>query len=535
MPNAYRWPRLHTSPAALMASCETARFLASILNKMTDRLAILCTSATGISPTDSTVVMELSQINTPSIKTALDAITSSIERPRTNAWVDTIHCAEEILLKSAVLDLDEEPLQDTFGHIFLFTPNADGLPFPSLMHEKLTFHIISPAGAPRNGQSIQCNGWKLRSLSGNDAQVVSKKKDVDPMSVSNRIRVLIPQARSGKVLGSLTELVLEVSAGPDCTIEDVIGKIEFTKLHPGEVFTTLFKLRLRATAVEGYSLSRPATPRSEALPDTNDVMGHLDKMLGTMDTKILTARLTYRHSLLPAGTTCSITTECHIKRVPGSDQMPSPSKHNLLQVRDCTVLGEKRLAYHLATQGSPRNALKNLQKEYGDSFQFSACPDYVSLLARELKYQARIVERLEIDASPKKSSAVHTDDSPSEKYGQSSFGVENYKPQRYPSSDIPTEELFKERPALAVLSLKKSREQLRTDEARKIWGDMRKMTRPPNQTMKGRSQSSQLEEARREGIRELAIKNKRSVGSDTLRSIFSVGESMGKGLGAPWM
>lgn len=435
-------------------------------------------------------------------------------------------------------DPDEEPIQDTFGHIFLFTPNTDGLPFPSLMHEKLTFHIITSAGAPRNDQSIRCNGWKLRSLSGNDAQVVSKKKDVDPMSVSNRLRVLVPQARSGRVLGSLTELVLEVSAGPDCTIEaeGVIGKVKFTKLHPGEVFTALFKLRLRATTVEGYSLSRPATPRSEALPDTIDVMSRLDKMLGTMDKKILTARLTYRHSLLPAGTTCSITTECHIKRVlPGPDQMPSPSKYNLLQVRDCTVLVEKRLAYHLATQGSPRNALKNLQKEYGDSFQFSACPDYVSLLAKELKYQARIVERLEIGASPKKPSALHNADSPSEKYGHCSFGVENYKPQRYPSSDIPTEELFKEKPALAVLSLKESREQLRTDEARKIWGDMRKMTRPPNQIVRGRSQSSQLEDARREGIRELAVKNKRSVGSETLRSIFSVGESMGKGLGAPWM
>ena len=519
-----------------MASCETARFLASILNKTTDRLAIICTSPTSISPTNSTVVMKLSQINMPSMKIALDAITSSIERPRTNAWVDTIHCAERILLKSAVPDPDEEPLQDTFGHIFLFTPNPDGLPFPSLIHEKLLFHIISPAGAPRNDQSIHCNGWKLRSLSGNDAQVVSKKKDVDSMSVSNRLRVLISQARSGKVLGSLTELVLEFWAGPDCTIEGVIGKVEFTKLHPGEVFTALFKLRIRATTVEGYSLSRPATPRSEALPDTNDVMSHLDKMLGTTDTKILTARLTYRHSLLPAGTTCSITTECHVKRVPPDpDQKPNPSKYSLLQVRGCTVLVEKRLAYHLATQGSPRNALKNLQKEYGDSFQFSACPDYVSLLAKELKYQARIVERLEIDASPKKPSSVHTANSPSEKYGQSSSGVENYKPQRYPSSDIPIEELFKAKPALAVLSLKKSREQLRTDEARKIWGDMRKIKRPPNQTVKGRSQSSQLEEARREGIRELAIKNKRSVGSETLRSIFSGGESMGKGLGAPWM
>lgn len=566
--SAYQGPRLHTSPAALMASCETARFLASILNRITDRFAILCTSATGTSPADSMIVMDLSQINVHSIKVALDAITSSTERPKTSAWVDTIHCAEEILLKSAVPDPDEEPLQDTFGHIFLFTPNPDGIPLQSLMHEKLTFHLISPAGAPRSDQSIQCNdskirslagneaqaaskrkdldpmsvssihcnGWKLRSLSGNDTQVVSKKRDLDPLSVSNRLRVLISQARNGKVLGSLTDLVLEVSAGPDCAIEGHRGKVKFTKLHPGEVFTTLFQLRVCATTVNGYSLSCPATPPSEASLDTKDITGHLDKMLGTTDAKVLTARLTYRHSLLPAGTTCSVTTICHMKRVPPDpDQKPSPSKYSLLQVRDCTVLVGKRLAYHQATHGSPRNTLNILHEEYGDRFQYSACPNYIKLLAEELKYQARIVERLEIDASPKKPSAVRAADSPSENHGQSSYSEENYKPQHCATSDIPTEELFKEKPALAVLSLKKSREQLRTDEARKIWGDMKKMKRPLDQTMKGRSLSSQVEEARKEGIRELAVRNKRSVGSETLRSIFSAGESMGKGLGAPWM
>ena len=567
--NAYQGPRLHTSPAALMASCETARFLASILNRITDRFAILCTSATSTSPADSTIIMELNHINMHSIKVALDAITSSTERPKPNAWVDTIHCAEEMLLNSAVPDPDEEPLQDTFGHIFLFTSNPDELPLQSLVHEKLTFHLVSPAGAPRSDQSMQCddsnisslsgneaqagstkqdhdpmtvssihcNGWKLRSLSGNDIQVVSQKKDLDPMSVSNRLRVLISQARNGKVLGSLTDLVLEVSAGPDCAIEGVIGKVKFTKLHPGEVFTALFKLRVRAITADGYSLSCPATPPSEALLDTKDMMSHLDKMLGTTDAKILTARLTYRHSLLPAGTTCSITTVCHTKRVhPDPDRKPSPSKYSVLQVRDCTVLVEKRHAYHVATHGSPRNALKILHEEYGDRFQNSACPDYINLLAKELKYQARILERLEIDASPKKSSAVRPADSPSEEHGQSSFSDENYKPQHCATSDIPTEELFRAKPALAVLSLKKSREQLRTDEARKIWGDMRKMKRPPDQTLKGRSLSSPMEEAsRKEGIKELAVRNKRSVGSETLRSIFSAGESMGKGLGAPWM
>lgn len=536
-PDAYQGPRLYTSPAVLMASCETARFLASILNVITDRLAIICTSTMDTSGANSRVVRDLDKVEMPMIKDALDAITSSIEKPNTEAWTDTIDCAKELLLKSAEPDPDEELLQDTFGHIFLLTPDTDRLPSKSLAHEKLTFHIISPAGAPKNDQSsIHCNGWKMRSLSGNDTQVVSAKKDLDPTSVSNRLRVLIPQARSGKFLGNLTELVLEVSAGPDCVIEGVIGKVKFTKLHPGEVFTVLFKLRVPAARVQEYAVSRTPTRSSEALPNTQDILSQLDRMLGTTDAKILCATLTYKNSLLPAGTTCSVTTVCHTKKgLPDLDQKPSPSKFRLLQARDCTVLVHKRLAYHLATHGSPRNAFKTLHSEFGDRFQLSLCPDYINLLAKELKYQARIVERLEIGVSPKKSSAVHAASSPSENRGQSSFGAELHKPQHCATSDIPTEELFKVEPALAVLSLKESREHLRTDEARRIWGDLRKMKRPPDQTVRGRSVSSQLDEARKKGIKELAVKNKRSLGSDTLRSIFSAGESMGKGLGSPWM
>lgn len=512
-----------------MASCETARVLASNLNVLTDRLAIICTSITDASGTDSRIVKELSQVRMPRIKTALDGIASSMKKSNANVWVDTVNCAKELLLKSPVPDTYEEPLQDTFGHIFLLIPDADGLPFQSLTHEKLTFHIISPASALRNEQSsIHCNGWKLRSLSGNEPQAVSSKKDLDPTSISNQLRALILQARSGKVSGNLTELVLEVSAGPNCSIEGVIGKVVFIELHPGEIFTALFKLRIFAATAQGHSSSGTPTLSSEALPNTEDALGQLDKMLETTDAKILTARLTYKHSLLPAGTTCSVTTECHIKRrLSDPDQKPSPSDLGLFQANGCTDLVEKRLAYDIATHGSPRNALTTLHVEFGDRFQFSVCPDYINLLAKELKYQARIVERREIEASPESPPAVHAANSPSEKRGDSSFDAQRYKLKPRATSDMPKEEPLKAKPALAVLSVKESREQLRTDEARRIWGDLRKMKRPPHETVRGRSISSQLDEARRQGIRELAVKNKRSVGSDSLRSIFSLKESMG--------
>ena len=573
-------------------------------------MAILCTSAMDTNGASSTVVMDLSQVRKNRIKSALDGITNATGKPKTNAWTwhDTINCAKELLLNSVEPDPGNEVLQDTFGHIFLLTQDADRIPFELLEHERLAFHIISPTGAPRDDQSsIQCNGWKLRSLSGDETRAVSTT-DSDATSLSDQLRALIPQARSGKLLGSLTDLVLEVSAGPDCTFEGLIGKAQFTKLHPGEIVTALFKLRVPAARVQGYCVSRTPTLSSEALINSKDALTKLDKILGTTVAKILTARLTYKHSLLPADTSCVVTTECHIKRpLPKLDHFPNPSKLDLLpQAGDCTILVQKRLAYHLATHKIPKTALAALHSEFGDRFQYTACPSYVRFLAKELRYQARIVERLEIDASPKKSFAVRAPsspvdirspsspdarkyksrhratDSPFESRSQSSPddkhykpqhhatasaleirspnspsddkpkplrraannlhenrnpnspGAENNQPQRRATSDIPTDELFKAQPALTALSVKDSREQLRTDEARRIWGDMRKMKRSPYQSVPSRSVSSPVVEAQNNGIRELAVKNKRSMGTESLRSLWSLGEGK-KGLGAPWM
>lgn len=551
------------------------------------------------------------------VTTDLDSITSSKERLSANDWIDAIHCAKEILLKSKVLDPEEELEQDTFGHVFLLTPDADTLPSQSLAHDELTFHVICPASVPRHDLApVCCNGWKLLSLSGNEARVVSKKKDLDPMSVTNRLRALIAQARSGKVLGNLTELVLEVSAGPDCIVEGVIGNVTFTELHPGEVFTVLFRLMVRDPTIQERSLSSSPTLPSEALLDTGDVLSQLDIMFGTTDAKVLTARVTYKHSLLPQATMCTITSDCHVKRSRPSDpdQETTPSKFDFRSARDCTKLVDKRLAYHLATQGSPRKALKTLHDEFGDRFQLSACRDYITLLANELKYQARIMERLELNSSPqKKLPAIPTSRySSEEKRSLAPYaGVknkprplplllptprqtsnENWNPTSWdaqiskppptppppppphrPTSDIPTEELFSAEPALVVTS---STETLRsTDEARRIWGDLRRMKKPPplpyhnnhpnlhnddedeettgtggknknkNKDKKNGKRamtSSQVEEASRVGIRELAVKNKRSVGSETLRSMFSVSSGEGgvsggglKGFGAPWL
>ena len=380
-----------------MGSCETARFLASTLNVITDRIAIICISS--LQDSDSTLIWPLSRIRTHRIKTSLDTITTTRQMPSADLWKQAIIFARELLMQSPIPNEDTEPLQDTFGHIFLLTGNAAGLPTEPLTDDKLQFHVICPANVPREHHNfIRCNGWKLQSLSDNELQAVSANKNTDPSSMLNKLRELIMHARGGKLAGVLSDIFIDIRPGHDCSIEEVMGSTKFPTLHPGESSTVLVKLRIHGARAKGYSLIQSGAPL-----DTDDIMNELDEMLRSSAVQILTARLKYRHSELPNGTICSINAKCCLKQQKRSiERGRSQTQLRAFQPKDCTTLVQKRLAYYTATHGSPRHALSNLRREFGETGSHSYCPGYIKLIMEELDFQVRIVDRLELATSPKK-------------------------------------------------------------------------------------------------------------------------------------
>jgi len=536
-----------------MASCETARFLASILNIVTDRLAILCTSTFITEASESTTVWPLAPIKIHKLKTALDDVMCSSEKLTEDSWLCVIDRAKELLLQSVVPVQDTEVLQDTFGHVFLLTADTSGIPSSLLAHDRLHFHILCPAILPwKDGKSIASEGWRLRSLSANEPRAVSASKDTDPASLFNRIRGLISHARGGNLPGKLRDVSLEIVPGLDCSIEGVMGSSEWSTLHLGELHTVLVKLRVRTSKAKGYSLSQAIHQNGHPL-DTDDVLGELDKMLGVSAVKVLTATLRYRHSLLPVATMCSVTVECQLNKQIGrlDDQRASPPRTNASPPMPCKVLVQKRLAYHLATHGSPRHALSNLRKEFGETGSRSFCPDYVNLIIKELKFQARIIERLTIDKSPKKpitDPRFDAPDSPFEHFGQGLFQAANYKPDDWITDAIDEGVSNNEEVQLAVLSngkladsFSKSKENKQKDkkpskllyaepnEVKVIWDDIQKASK---RQQARRAVSSSVEQDRQRRVRDLDGWVKESVRANPLRHVVSFGDSMRKGLGA---
>ena len=538
--------RLSSSPATLMASCETARFLASILDLTTDRMAILCTGSTDMYASKPKLILPLTNIKMSKIKTALDDIVSSSGKPDIHAVDTAIRLARELLSKSPVPESNREQPQDAFGHVILFSADANGLQPELLAHETLPLHVVYAGSVPLNRQeSIICNGWKMHSKSENEPQAVSASKDMDPQSLSNALRALIMHARRGKSPGTVSDLVLDIKAGPGCSVDGVMGRCNYRRLHPGEIITVLVKLRIDAFTAHGYSLTH-TLPKPQDFSDPRDLLTELDKMLGTSATSILTAELKYKHSSLPPETICTISAECQVKKqLPNLAWCRNPHQQDTARIQESTSMVQKRLAYYLAAKSQPRDAITIMCVQFGSTGSRSACPNYVKRIMKELEYQARLDDRYDINCSPSQSDIPPKTGLPPDRSGHISSEhtkIENNKPQdctpnisslqraspKSASSEI-GQDLWKELDIFSPTDL------VDNGEARRIWGDMRKRSRATSDAGTFKAVSSELDEERKKMIKDIALRNKRSVGAETLKSLTGGAESMGKGVGAPWL
>lgn len=420
--------RLFTSPAALMASCEIARHLAALLVMSDDKLAILSTSPLYPNLPQSRTVQPLNTVDTRRVKLAVDNIVGSTEQPDHEVTIEALECAKNILKRSTAT-MANKGGRISFGHIFLLTTNPAGIPSSMLQDERLQIHLINPGTVPWKGQrNVECNGWKLRSLYRSEFEFFSLKKDEDETSLFNRLRKVVSHARCGKISGKLTDLVLEINAGDECSIEAVMGKASYLSLLPGEVILALVKVRV------GQHYPPLPSSSTESLLDSPSnscaLIDELRSILKVSSTTLLTAKLKYKYSLFPSKTRCSIIADCNVEReapgvggdkniLIGPPQQGSPSQ----------VIVQKRLVFHLATHHSPRRAISCILDYFGADGRDSVCPNYVKLVLEELKYQARVLERL--DPSDVGWITAGDGENLCEHFGQGLFAIPNFKPQEW--------------------------------------------------------------------------------------------------------
>lgn len=409
-----------------MANCEAARFIASLLDTTTDRLAILCTKPIKSNGKDLNVVSQLSRTSIRTIKSTVDAIINSTDKPEPAALGMAIDRALNLLTDPVCEQPDDEPGGEACGHVFILTANAACVPSVLLHHAKIQVHVIQAGPLPWRGSSATtCSGFKLAPLYSSSLQYMSLQKDKDRDSLFNQLRSLILLARRGRPCGRVIDLALEIEAGQECRIEAVMGRLEIDSLRPGEVITALVKVKVGTIVAKGYTLSRSTSLTNSNSPTkSNDVFDELDVMLGASPTPILIAKLTYKHTLLSACTRCSTIAAIKLNRplLHTDEDMVVSNTANHAAV-------QKRLVGYLAIHHSPRRALSVLQAHFGKDGQGSSCPQYIKLVTEELRYQARIIERFDLPSPINGNLPVLRVALPQEHFRQGLFTTSNSEPQ----------------------------------------------------------------------------------------------------------
>ena len=409
-----------------MASCEAARHIATLLDASEDKLTILCTSPLRNTP-QSRIVLPLSAINHQRVKSAVDTIVGSNALPDQRPIRAAIECAMDMLTTATPPTCAYSLNPSSWGQIFLLTANPSELPQDMLHHANLNMHIICPGSVPWKATSnVDCNGWKLRSLYRNELEFVSRERDTDKTSLFNRLETVITVARRGIMSGRVTDLVLKVNSGTDCSIVGVIGKKFYSSLRPGEVNTALIKVNVGALL--SANSSTPFRQGTSTPQTASDLFNEIHQMLGESEATLLTAELQYSHSLFPRGTKCKINADALVKqRVSGGKLIRDSSNQATPAASISKEWVQKRLIFYLATLRSPWAAISLLSSHFDDGEYDLVCPEYFGLVMEELTYQARIVERL----GPHFLRSITIDDEENlyEHFGQGLFDIPDYKPQ----------------------------------------------------------------------------------------------------------
>ena len=505
-----------------MASCDITSLLASFLDTTTDRIAILCTM-----PTDAkhdtcnpVTLAPLGRINTQKLKAILDNVASSVVQPDARVLIAAIKQAQQILFRPERFPSLCEPVHETFGHVIVLTADASGLLGQDFDSDTIQTHILC-TGIPREGiwNEIECNGWKMSLMSAfltrNRPHHSRSKKDIDPRSLNNRLQALVRYARSGKFADFLTDVVLDIEPQYGFGKDKTLGSSSYSKVRIGETKTVLVSLLYEGRFTKPASSIDTEWYDLCASSNSDDLVEEIDRMLGLPKDGMITAKLSYKHSLLPMNTTCTTVARSRLKL-----QLPLPegrkSIGKLMPSKSASLLNQ-RLAEYYAAYYKPQDALSALQQEFGKEGCHSACPVYIIALTDELKYQARISERIAIEHSPRK---------PTTRSQGPHFGtvVDHARPSLLYSENcklrdwmkVPDEEfLVPDGSRLEVV------EQLGLDDAWRIWNDLRNMARGEKPENGAKISTSMDKEEQLKKIKEMALKRKGSLGGSTMRSFSS--------------
>lgn len=317
---------------------------------------------------------------------------------------------------------------------------------------------------------------------------------------------------------TMSDLVMHINALSDCEIVCSLGPERRQNLITGDIFA-------RYVLVKIYIVQRLEKPASlvnaNGDPQYNRVLTDLEGILGVHYTDLFMVSLRYMHPLFPNDTHVVVEKTCSIKRRMASSIWDLQDRHS----KPNGEIRNELLATYDSRVGKS-DALAMIK-------DFEEC-SYLSSLPRPL---AKAKDELEKSKSYSEIKKTNIRGGSSQHLPRFSFESNISMPECLEECPLKIPQRSTScSPTAVALNTSQIISEESEDKARHIWHIMRQDSKGRRTGLARNSSESliRLESADESlrAIRQKALRNKRSVGADTLRS-FAVGAR--DGMDAPWL
>ena len=198
----------------------------------------------------------------------------------------------------------------TFSHVFFITATPSMQLWMPAIDRRIGFHTISPHfHFPFNGLEIP-SGWHVFY----DVESYDTNSDL-----SHKVSMAIEHIRTGVDPGVVTDLRLSLTAGDRCEIQAVLGENHLDLLRPGENWVIPIQIGVPAASIKRPLQVTNGSSWTNNHPTLNKMMVQLQELFTDFSYEgitqhVLTARLEYKHSLLPTNNVVHLECFCAVVR-----------------------------------------------------------------------------------------------------------------------------------------------------------------------------------------------------------------------------
>lgn len=198
-------------------------------------------------------------------------------------------------------------------HIFFITAAPPIYVTTPMIGNEIGFHTISPDYCfPFDNLAVPRGSHIFYDIHLNHP-------DSQERFLKRKVFKVIEHLRTGLDPGVVADLKLDLIAGEDCRLQPILEDSQLALLRPGEKWVVPVQVSVPAASLKQALPAPEQLTWGDNLPALDALMDQLQDLLrdfshGDIVQHIITARLEYRHSLLPPLSTVCLESHCTVSR-----------------------------------------------------------------------------------------------------------------------------------------------------------------------------------------------------------------------------